>query len=182
MVGTTLLAGRVVPKLYLTLPRPWRIPPIGGRQSKPDDRPMFMGEFEHTVDDKGRLAIPAKIRGKFADGLVVTRGLDGCLFVYTPTGWASLAGKIASLPLSQRNARSFQRIMFSGATDCQLDQQGRFVLPAFLRSYAAIGNEVVIIGVSTRLEIWAKERWQETKARVEEESDSIAEQLADLGI
>ncbi len=143
---------------------------------------MFMGEFEHTVDDKGRLAIPFKIRGKFADGLVVTRGLDGCLFVFTTAEWTVLAEKIAKLPFTQRNARSFQRVMFSGATECQLDSQGRFLLPSFLRSYAGIDGETVIIGVSTRLEIWAKDRWREVKAKVEEESDSIAEQLADLGI
>ena len=143
---------------------------------------MFMGEFEHTVDDKGRLAIPFKIRGKFADGLVVTRGLDGCLFVFTTAEWTVLAEKIAKLPFPQRNARSFQRVMFSGATECQLDSQGRFLLPSFLRSYAGIDGETVIIGVSTRLEIWAKDRWREVKAKVEEESDSIAEQLADLGI
>ncbi|MCL5958868.1 MAG: division/cell wall cluster transcriptional repressor MraZ [Chloroflexi bacterium] len=143
---------------------------------------MFMGEFEHSVDEKGRLAIPAKFRGKFADGLVVTRGLDKCLWIFTTAGWSTLAEKIAKLPLSQANARSFQRMMFSGAVDCQLDQQGRFVLPGFLRSYADIGDEAVIIGVLGRVEIWSKARWEETKARVEGEGDAIAEQLADLGI
>lgn len=142
----------------------------------------FTGEFEHTVDDKGRMAIPAKFRSKFADGLVVTRGLEGCLYVYTLAEWSSLAEKIAKLPLSQSNARSFQRIMFSGATDCYPDQQGRIVLPAFLRSYAGIGSEVVIAASGTRLEIWPKDRWQEVKSRLEKETESIAEQLAHLGI
>ncbi len=143
---------------------------------------MFMGEFEHTVDDKGRMAIPAKFRSKFAEGLVLTRGLDRCLFVYTASEWAALAEKIARLPLAKADARSFQRMMFSGATDCQLDQQGRIVLPTFLRDYAAIQNEVVIIGVNTRLEVWATDRWHEIRSKVEEESGFIAEQLAELGI
>lgn len=143
---------------------------------------MFMGEFEHTVDDKGRMAIPAKFRSKFADGLVLTRGLDGCLFVYTVAEWSALAEKISRLPLAKADARSFQRMMFSGATDCQLDQQGRIILPAFLREYAGISSEVVIIGVNTRLEIWAKDRWNEIRSKVEEESSFIAEQLAGLGI
>ncbi|MBI2953134.1 MAG: division/cell wall cluster transcriptional repressor MraZ [Chloroflexi bacterium] len=143
---------------------------------------MFMGEFEHTLDDKGRLAIPAKFRSKFVDGLVLTRGLDGCLFVYTAAEWAALADKIGRLPLAKADARSFQRMMFSGATDCQLDQQGRFVIPGFLREYSGLVDEVVIIGVNTRLEIWGKERWHEIRDKVEEESGFIAEQLAELGI
>jgi len=142
----------------------------------------FMGEFEHTVDEKGRIAIPAKFRSRFADGLVVTRGLESCLYVYTLADWSSLAEKIAKLPLSQSNARSFQRIMFSGATDCYPDQQGRIVLPAYLRAYAGIENEVVVAGSGTRLEIWPKENWQEVKGKLEKESGSIAEQLAHLGI
>ncbi|MCL5264189.1 MAG: division/cell wall cluster transcriptional repressor MraZ [Chloroflexi bacterium] len=143
---------------------------------------MFMGEFEHTVDDKGRLAIPAKFRSRFADGLVVTRGLDGCLFVFTVLEWTALADKIAKLPMANPDARSFQRMMFSGATNCQLDQQGRFVLPTFLREKAGISNEAVIIGVNTRLEIWARERWNEMRDKVEEEGTFIAEHLAGLGI
>ncbi len=143
---------------------------------------MFMGEFEHTVDDKGRLAIPAKFRSKFADGLVITRGLDGCLFVYTTADWAVLAGNIGRLPWAKADARSFQRMMFSGATDCQLDSQGRIVMPAFLRDYAKIGGDAIIIGVNTRLEIWSRETWHEIREKVEEESGSIAEHLAELGI
>ncbi|MBI4320470.1 MAG: division/cell wall cluster transcriptional repressor MraZ [Chloroflexi bacterium] len=143
---------------------------------------MFMGEFEHTVDEKGRIAIPAKFRGKVGDGVVITRGLDGCLFVYTASEWAQLADKIGKLPLAKSDARSFQRMMFSGATECQLDHQGRIVLPSYLRSYGDIGQEAVIIGVNTRLEIWSQNRWQEIRGKVEEESSFIAEQLAGLGI
>ncbi len=143
---------------------------------------MFMGEFEHTVDEKGRIAIPAKFRSRFADGVVITRGLDGCLFVYTAPEWAALADKIGKLPLAKSDARSFQRMMFSGATDGQLDGQGRIVLPTFLRTYAGIGQDAVIIGVNNRLELWARERWHEMRSKVEEESGFIAEQLAGLGI
>lgn len=143
---------------------------------------MFMGEFDHTVDDKGRVAIPAKFRTRLADGLVMTRGLDRCLFVYTAADWTVLAERIASLPITQSDARAFARLMFSGATDAQLDKQGRVVLPNYLRDYARIQNDVVIIGVNTRIEIWAREAWHETRAKVEEEGEFIAEHLASLGI
>ncbi|MHB1004027.1 MAG: division/cell wall cluster transcriptional repressor MraZ [Chloroflexota bacterium] len=141
-----------------------------------------MGEFDHSVDDKGRLAIPAKFRERFADGVVVTRGLDHCLFVYTANDWATLADKIAGLPLTQADARAFSRLMFSGATDAQLDKQGRVIVPSYLRDYARIQSDVVIIGVNTRLEIWDRDSWAQTRAKVEEEGEFIAEQLATLGI
>lgn len=143
---------------------------------------MFMGEFDHTVDEKGRVAIPAKFRGSFTDGLVITRGLDRCLWVYTAAEWAELAEKIAKLPLTQADARSFARLMFSGANDVDLDRQGRVVIPAYLREYARIQNDVVIIGVNTRLEIWARESWHQVRAQVEQEGEFIAEHLASLGI
>ncbi len=143
---------------------------------------MFMGEFDHTVDEKGRVAIPARFRRRFADGLVMTRGLDRCLFVHTAADWAALAEKIAKLPLTQADARSFARLMFSGATDAQLDRQGRVIIPGYLREYAGIQGDVVIIGVNTRLEIWARDSWAQMRAKVEEEGEFIAEQLASLGI
>lgn len=143
---------------------------------------MFIGEFDHTVDEKGRVAIPARFRSHFAAGLVLTRGLDHCLFVYTAADWASLAEKIAKLPLTQADARAFARLMFSGATDAQLDKQGRAIIPGYLREYARIQSDVVIIGVNTRLEIWSRESWAQMKAKVEEEGEFIAEHLATLGI
>lgn len=143
---------------------------------------MFMGEFDHTVDDKGRVAIPAKFRSRFADGLVLSRGLDRCLFVHTTADWAVFAEKIGKAPLTQADARNFSRFMFSGATDSELDRQGRVIIPSYLRDYAGIQGEVVIIGVNTRLEIWDRARWQEARARVEDEGEFIAEQLASLGI
>jgi len=142
---------------------------------------MFSGEYEHTIDDKGRLTIPAKFRAKLAEGLFVTRGLDGCLFVLPPDAWEALSEKVASLPLAQGSARLFSRMIYSG-TECKLDKQGRILLPPPLREHADIESEAVVIGVSSRLEIWSKKRWQELITRMEEESGLIAEQLASLGI
>lgn len=142
---------------------------------------MFSGEYEHTIDDKGRLTIPAKFRAKLAEGLFVTRGLDGCLFVLPPDSWEALSEKVASLPLAQGSARLFSRMIYSG-TECKLDKQGRILLPPPLREHADIESEAVVIGVNSRLEIWSKKRWQELITRMEEESGLIAEQLASLGI
>jgi len=142
---------------------------------------MFSGECEHTVDDKGRLIIPAKFRADLAEGLFVTRGLDGCLFVFPLNTWEELSEKMANLSLVKTSARLFSRMMFSGV-ECTLDKQGRILLPPPLRAHADIESEVVITGVRNRLDIWSKKRWQEMTTKMEEESSSIAEQLADLGI
>ena len=142
---------------------------------------MFSGECEHTVDDKGRLIIPAKFRADLAVGLFVTRGLDGCLFVFPLNTWEELSEKMANLSLVKTGARLFSRMMFSGV-ECTLDKQGRILLPPPLRAHADIESEVVITGVRNRLDIWSKKRWQEMTTKMEEESSSIAEQLADLGI
>jgi len=143
---------------------------------------MFMGEFEHSLDEKGRLAIPAKFRDKYADGLVITRGLDRCLFVYTLPEWQSLSDKLGKLPLTKSDARSFSRMLFSGAMECQLDAQGRIIVPAYLRQYAGRSGTVVILGVNTRLEVWDKGRWGEARREVEEQGDQFAEQLTTLGL
>lgn len=142
---------------------------------------MFSGEYKHVIDDKGRLTIPADFRPHLAEGFFVTRGLDGCLFVLPPAARDALAEKVANLPLSQAGARLFSRMICSG-TECELDKQGRILLPAPLREHADIESEVVIIGVNSRLEIWSEKRWQEQTIKMEEESSSIAEQLASLGI
>jgi MraZ protein len=142
---------------------------------------MFFGEFEHTIDDKGRLTIPARFRDELADEVFVSRGLDGCLFVYPPDSWEALVEKVATLPLSKRDARYFSRLICSGS-ECKLDKQGRILLPSSLREYAAIKSEVVIIGVNSRLEIWSRERWQVVTAQLENEGATFAEQLDSLGI
>jgi MraZ protein len=141
---------------------------------------MFSGECEHTIDEKGRLIIPAKFRADLDGGLFVTRGLDGCLFVFPSENWKEMSEKMANLSLVQASARLFSRMIYSGI-ECELDKQGRILLPPSLRAHADIETEVVITGVWTRLEIWSKKRWQEQTTRMEEESGIIAEQLADLG-
>lgn len=143
---------------------------------------MFLGEFQHTVDDKGRLAIPAKFRPALVDGLVVTRGLDRCLYVWTLEQWQELAQKLAKLPVMQSDARRVARHFFSGAVDSKLDKLGRVVLPQFLREYAALRDEVVVVGVYGRIEIWSREGWDAERSVAEEQSSVFAEHLADLGI
>ncbi len=144
---------------------------------------MFLGEFAHTIDDKGRLTIPARFRDELAGGLVITRGLDGCLWAYTRSEWEKVAEKISQLPTTTNPAaRNFARFMFSSAFDSIPDRQGRILIPQNLRDYATIGSETVIIGVMNRLEIWAPDRWSEVMAEVEKEPETFVAQLQDLGI
>jgi MraZ protein len=143
---------------------------------------MFLGEFSHALDDKGRLTVPAKFRDELAGGLVVTRGIDRCLFVFPREVWDNLAERIAHLPLTQRNARNFSRLMFSGASDFIPDRQGRVLIPQGLREYAGLDGDAIIIGLYDRLEIWNPGNWANVKTEVEEDPESIAEQLQELGI
>lgn len=143
---------------------------------------MFIGEYAHNLDDKGRLAIPAKFRRELAKGAVVTRGLDNCLFLYTKTEWAKLAEKLAALPISQANSRAFSRLMLAGAMDVELDTQGRAILPEYLRQFANLKKSVVIAGLYNRLEIWDQENWSKYKGTTEAESGAIAERMAELGV
>ena len=143
---------------------------------------MFLGEYQHTVDQKGRLAIPAKFREELADGAVVTRGLDKCLVIYPGSEWASLAERVSRLPQTQPNVRTLSRLLFSGAVDLSLDGQGRTILPQYLRKYAGIAANVAVIGLYQRIEVWGLEEWNAVKATTEAAGGSLAEQLADLGI
>jgi MraZ protein len=143
---------------------------------------MFLGEYSHNIDDKGRLTLPAKFRAELATGVVVTRGFDGCLFVYPMDEWGEVAQKINSLSFTRKDARSLARLIYSGASHCTPDKQGRVLLPTYLREFANVDGETVIIGLHTRLEIWNPERWQKVRAEVEEHGDMIAEKLAGLGI
>lgn len=143
---------------------------------------MFIGEFSHSIDHKGRVAIPAKFRAALAEGCVVTRGLDECLFVYSKAEWTKIAEKIASLPISQADARAFSRLMLAGAMDLELDKQGRVIIPSYLRNYAQIKNSVVICGLYNRLEIWDKDSWEQYKGKTEEKSNEVAEHLGELGV
>ncbi|MBI4407125.1 MAG: division/cell wall cluster transcriptional repressor MraZ [Candidatus Kerfeldbacteria bacterium] len=143
---------------------------------------MFIGEYQHNLDEKGRLALPVKFREAFGHGAVVTRGLDHCLFVYSTEEWAKLADKLATLPIAQANTRAFARLMLAGAMDCALDKQGRVVLPEYLREYASIKKAVVVAGLYNRLEIWEEAAWKKYKTATEKESNTIAEALGQLGV
>jgi len=143
---------------------------------------MFLGEFNHTIDDKGRLTIPAKFRDELESGIVITRGLDGCLWAYGRSEWEALAEKIAKLPTTNPAARNFSRFVFSSAFDSIPDRQGRILLPQNLRDYAGIQNETIIIGVKSKLEIWNPAKWSEVVTAVEQDTEAIVAQLQDLGI
>lgn len=143
---------------------------------------MLLGEYRHSVDPKGRIAIPAKFRGKVASGAIITRGLDHCLFVFGAKEWEALAAKLTALPLAQANSRAFARLMLAGASDAELDAQGRILIPDYLRTYAGITKQAVVAGVMNRMEIWDAEAWDTYKAKTESSSDEIAEQLGALGI
>lgn len=143
---------------------------------------MFIGEFQHSIDTKGRVAVPAKFRRNISGGAIITRGLDHCLFVFTKKDWQNLAEKLISLPLAQANSRAFVRLMLSGASDVQVDSQGRILIPDYLRSYAGLKKSAKVIGVYNRVEIWDETAWQRYKTKTEGSSDEIAEKMADLGI
>jgi MraZ protein len=141
---------------------------------------MFIGEFHHTLDDKGRLAIPVKFRGSIEGGAVVTRGLDHSLFVYPKAEWEILATKLAALPLGQADTRAFARLMLAGAMEIEIDKSGRITVPEYLRTYASLQKNVVITGLYDRLEIWDEELWHSYAGATERESNAIAERLGSL--
>ena len=141
---------------------------------------MFMGEYTHSVDAKGRLIIPSKFRETLGDEFVVTKGLDHCLFAYTLKDWEVLAEKLKSLPLTNPNARKFNRFFMGGANTCEVDKQGRILLSASLRSFAKLEKEVVLVGVGGRVEIWNKDAWLDTCNY--DDMDEIAENMEGLGI
>jgi len=143
---------------------------------------MFIGEFKHSIDDKGRIAVPAKFREAFKSGAIVTRGLDRCLFVFEKKEWDVLAEKIKALPISQANSRAFSRLMLGGAMEVNLDVQSRILLPDYLREYAGLKKQTVVAGLYNRLEIWDEESWRKYKEKTEASSEDIAENLEGLGI
>jgi len=143
---------------------------------------MFIGEYQHNMDVKGRVAVPAKFRNKLSGGAIVTRGLDKCLFLFSSEEWEKLAEKIVSLPLTQANSRAFSRLMLAGAADCEIDAQGRILVPDYLRKYASLEKEVVVAGLYNRAEIWDMGRWNSYKAETEEKSEEIAERMGELGL
>src|SRR5690606_21257906 len=143
---------------------------------------LFLGEHQHSLDAKGRLIIPAKFRAGLGERFIVTRGLDRCLFAYSLTEWQAIEAKLKALPLTQSDARAFVRFFFSGATECEMDKQGRIMLPANLREYAQLERDVVVIGVSSRVEIWSKERWDNYSIQAEKDYANIAEKIVDFDL
>lgn len=143
--------------------------------------PMFIGEYQHTVDEKGRIAVPVKFRRSLAKA-VITKGLDGCLVVYPAGEWQKLAGKLATLPLAQANTRAFSRLMLAGAMDVAVDSQGRFMVPEYLRTFAGLGKRVIVAGLYNRVEIWDTTKWENYRQGIEMRSNDIAEQLGELGV
>ena len=141
---------------------------------------MLIGEYEHTIDAKGRLSMPSKLRRDMGEAFIVTKGLDGCLFAFSQDEWKNFETKLKSLPLSDKNARNFVRFFLAGATECEIDKQGRFLIPSNLREAGKLEKEAVIIGVGTRLEIWNKEIWASKDEEIS--ADEIAENMTMIGI
>ena len=141
---------------------------------------MFMGEYNHTIDAKGRLIVPSKFRESLGDTFVVTKGLDGCLFVFDNNEWNVFEEKLKSLPLTNKDARKFVRFFLAGAAEAEVDKQGRILIPNVLREFAGLSKDVVLIGVASRIEIWSKERFEE--AETYDDMDDIAEHMAELGL
>lgn len=143
---------------------------------------MFIGEYNHNLDSKGRLAVPAKFRSLLKSGAVVTRGLDNCLFLYPKKEWQEIAKKLSNLPIGQANARAFSRLMLAGAMEVDFDNQGRITLPEYLRSFASLSKKAIVAGLYDRLEIWDEDKWEKYKKGTEKDSTEIAEALGGLGI
>lgn len=143
---------------------------------------MFIGEYSHTIDQKGRMAIPSKMRGQLGSGAVVTRGIDKCLWVFPKKEWQTLAEKIGSLPLTDSNSRAFSRLMLAGAMEVEFDTQGRALLPAYLREYAGLDKAATVAGLYNRLEIWSTPTWNSYKEKTEKATDEITRHMAELGI
>jgi MraZ protein len=143
---------------------------------------LLLGEFEHTIDDKGRITVPAKFRGRLSAGLVVTKGIDPCLWLFPMDVWEDLSENIRKLPLTDPRAREFRRQLFGTASDSIPDKQGRVILPPYLRGYAEIDDQAVIIGLHDHCEIWNPARWRERQERSDGNPDARAEQFANLGI
>lgn len=139
---------------------------------------LFLGEFEHSIDDKGRLAVPARFRPALEDGLVMTRGVERCLVIYDPEAWREVSDRVRSLNPWQEDARRMQRHFFSGAQPAQPDKLGRVVIPQFLRAYALLENEVVVVGLADRIEVWANSEWERQRSEAERDSAELAEHLA----
>ncbi len=142
---------------------------------------MLLGEYTHTLDPKKRLSLPAKFRKELGKTVVLTHGLDKCLFLYSSKQWEKIAGKLSSLSMGQTDTRGFSRFMLAGAVEAEIDSLGRILVPDFLKEFAGLDSKVVVTGVHDRAEIWDSSRWSEYKARVSEQADALAEKLGEVG-
>lgn len=143
---------------------------------------MLIGEYTHTLDPKKRLSMPSKWRTKLGKKLVITRGLDNCLFVYPLSAWQLITAKVAALPLGAASTRSFNRFFLSGAVEVEVDANGRILVPDFLKDFAKLDNKVVLAGIHDRVEIWDEQKWNDYKKKIEEQADTLAEQLGAIGV
>ena len=143
---------------------------------------MLIGEYKHTLDPKKRLSLPSKWRGELGSTLVITRGLDNCLFVYPQREWEKITEKIGQLPLGSADTRSFNRFFLSGAVEVEVDSVGRILVPDFLKVFAKLDTKVVLAGVHDRVEIWDENRWTEYTTRIEAQADALAEKLGEIGV
>lgn len=156
-------------------------PPEWKRQAQRGES-MFMGEYKHTIDAKGRLIIPSKFREELGQAFYITRGLDGCLFIFPQDQWKDFEEKLRKLPLIDKNSRKFSRFFLSGASPCELDRQGRILVPSILRDYAKMDKEVIFSGMLDRIEVWSKEKWSMNNSYEEEDMDKIAASMQAMGL
>ena len=143
---------------------------------------MLIGEYNHTLDPKKRLSLPSKWRKELGETVVITRGLDNCLFVYPLLEWQKITEKVGQLPLGQADTRSFNRFFLSGAVEVEVDSVGRILVPDFLKDFAKLGSSVVLAGIHNRIEIWDEKRWETYKRSIEEQADALAEKLGEIGV
>ncbi|HOZ54865.1 MAG TPA: division/cell wall cluster transcriptional repressor MraZ [Clostridia bacterium] len=143
---------------------------------------MLIGEYEHSLDVKGRLILPIKIRENLGEKFIITKGLDGCLFGFSKSEWSNFEEKLKTLPLTNKNARDFVRFFLSGAIECEIDKQGRFLIASNLREYAGLEKDIVIIGIGTRIELWNKDKWKNYNNEDNISADDIAQNMTMLGI
>lgn len=143
---------------------------------------MLIGEYAHSIDAKGRLIMPAKLKDDIGEKFVITKGLDGCLFVYSQKEWSNFEEKLRAFPLTNKDARALIRFFLAGAMECEIDKQGRFLITSNLREFAGLEKEVIIVGVLNKIEIWSKDKWTEYSEKENMEADEIAEKMSNLGI
>ena len=142
---------------------------------------VFMSQYNHTIDAKGRVIIPAKFREKLGDSFIITKGLDGCLYGYADAEWKAFEEKLSTLPITNKDARQFTRFFLAGAAECELDKQGRILIPSVLREFAGLDRDVVLVGSASKIEIWSKERFDSSNAEYEDNMDEIAAHMESLG-